>query len=178
MAFGKPENSTNSSRKFGIKRRFRNFSPLLVDTSDRMCYDDSVGAFPRGTPFFRSLRTTYGHAYRSVTSRFDTRNVGNGYGRSAERTAVMYRVGRNEKRRSPTETPQHYHPITSEVQCQLSGGEKGWILPFIPFKRKLFVGFPVLKTGLPCGRLMVRKKVIPDMVSTPAGWAFKIFRFT
>ena len=40
-------------------------------------------------------------------------NVGNGYGRSAECTAVMYSVGRNEKRAFPAETPQHYHPITS-----------------------------------------------------------------
>ena len=32
-------------------------------------------------------------------------NVGNGYGRSAECTAVMYSVGRNEKGRSPQKRP-------------------------------------------------------------------------
>ena len=48
--------STNNFRFFGIKRRFRNFSPLLVDTSDRMCYDDSVGASLRRCPLSVSLR--------------------------------------------------------------------------------------------------------------------------
>jgi hypothetical protein len=39
------------------------------------------------------------------------------------------------------------------------------------------VGNPVLKKAIGRGRLMVRKKVIPDMVRTPAGWAFKNLPF-
>ena len=78
----------------------------------------------------------------------------------------------------PAETPQHYHHTTLSNNCQLSVWEKLRILCFTPKFRKLFVLFPVLRNALKYGRLMVRKKVIPDMVSTPAGWAFKIFRFT
>ncbi len=78
----------------------------------------------------------------------------------------------------PAETPQHYHHTTLPNNCQLSVCEKLRILCFTPKFRKLFVLFPVLRNALKYGRLMVRKKVIPDMVSTPAGWAFKIFRFT
>ena len=78
----------------------------------------------------------------------------------------------------PAETPQHYYHTTLPNNCQLSVCEKLRILCFTPKFRKLFVLFPVLRNALKYGRLMVRKKVIPDMVSTPAGWAFKIFRFT
>ena len=49
-----------------------------------------------------------------------------------------------QKQGIPAETPQHYHLITATIHCQLSEYEKPWILPFIPFIWKLFVGFPVL----------------------------------
>ena len=90
----------------------------------------------------------------------------------------LWRCGEKKKGGIPSETPQHYHHTTLSNNCQLSVCEKLRILCFIPKFRKLFVWFPVLQKALTHGRLMVRKKVIPNMVSTPAGWAFKIFRFT
>ena len=145
-----PQNALEICRKFGRKGNTVRSSPEIPN---------QTSVVPRNG-HNRSLHCAY-QIFMLRSGRRDHRS-------SAE----------NEKRAFPAETPQHYHLITSKARCQLSGGEKGRILPFIPFKRKLFVGFPVLKTGLPCGRLMVRKKVIPDMVSTPAGWAFDIFRFT
>ena len=77
------------------------------------------------------------------------------------------------RRNAPTLPSYHSIHSMSIIDCIKWG-----FLRFIPFLRKLFVGNPVLKKVLRHGRLMVRKKVIPDMVSTPAGWAFHFFRFT
>ena len=87
--------------------------------------------------------------------------------------------GPERKRSAPHgNAPNHCHYTTAAFSCQLSAGQMFWILPFPPFIRKLFVRNPVLHGKQKYGRLMVRKKVIPDMVMTPAGGAFIIFRFT
>ena len=107
-----------------------------------------------------------------------THRVGSGHCAGLELREQLFFMPGETKRDISAETPQHNYYITLSKSCQLSVREKLRILFFTPKFWKLFVLFPVLRKALKYGRLMVRKKVIPDMVSTPAGRTSSIFRIT